>query len=317
MSEEVLVPLDEGLSSVHFCPQSPQIFSTSSWAGTIRIYSAETRKETHNFEYGQPLLCSTWITDQVLASGSCDGQIFLTDGRQLSGHSGGISGICHFPDTSVIVSSSWDESIRIWDLSQAPENGSCITIGLRDRILSLLNSTEHRIVAHGSKNFVYIIDTRNPQKYERRICSLSSQIRSSCASKPIDYGWAIGSITGRVAIEYFGDLRQQAQRFSFSCGKVDGDENCVVYPVNALSFNPRNGVLVTGCANGRLGFWDIGEKKKLAEVEGKVDSGVAALEWDSNGERLLVGFSYTWDKGEIEHGPDRVVIYVPAISGDA
>jgi cell cycle arrest protein BUB3 len=216
-----------------------------------------------------------------------------------------------FPDSSTLVSSSWDQTLKIWDLS-APPDRPCQSIAFREKLILSEISTEFRVIAHGSKNSVFIVDIRSPENIERRVSSLGSQLRSSAASRPLDFGWAIGSIDGRVAIEYFGDLRCQAQRFSFSCNRHEEGESVIVYPVNSLCFHPGTGVLTSGSAKGNICFWDIDAKRKLTEIQSPFDLSVASLDYDSDGEALAIAFSYTWDKGEIDHPADRLLLHFPA-----
>jgi cell cycle arrest protein BUB3 len=311
-STEVLIPPDEGISSVHFSPVDHLQFCTSTWSGSVHLYSASTCTELSAIQLSSPLLCSTWVTDQVIAAGSIEGPIFMTDGQSLIGHNSGVSSISFVPDLSAIVSGSWDGTVRIWDI-RAPPDDNCTAIQLSERILTNEVSSNFFVIAHGNKNNVYIFDLRNPSHVEKRISSLGKQIRSSAASRPVDFGWAIGSIDGRIAVEYFGDIRHQAQRFSFSNQKHEEGDTLIVYPVNALCFHPQTGILTSGSCGGNIAFWDLEAKRKVTEIPSPFDVSVAALDYNGDGSILAIGFSYTWDKGEIDHPPDRLLLH---FSGD-
>lgn len=60
-------------------------------------------------------------------------------------------------------------------------------------------------------------------------------------------GYAISSVEGRVAIEYFdGSEQSQAKKFAFKCHRAkDGGED-VAHPVNAIAFQPTYGTFATG-----------------------------------------------------------------------
>ena len=307
--EEVPAPKDEGISCLRFSPCDSATFMTTSWSGALRIYSCESKTEMIAMQLEAPLLCGAWASEDVIAAGSMNGPIFLSSGQTLVGHSDGVSMVGVIPSTTTLVSASWDKTIRIWDLSS--QSNTC-TITLSERVLSAEVAAGHKVVAHGSNSSVFICDIRNPEQIEKRVSSLGYQIRSSCASRPAEYGWAIGSIDGRIAIEYFGDVCEQAQRFSFSCCRRDEENNVVVYPVNALTFHPKTGVLTSGSCNGDICFWDIESKRKLAEIPSPFGVSVASMDYNASGDILAIAYSYTWDKGEIEHPDDKIVLHTPS-----
>lgn len=204
-----------------------------------------------------------------------------------------------------MISSSWDKTIRIWDLCSS-DPPQCLAFPEKFLLSEICG--DFTVMAHGHKNSVFIVDLRNPSTFERRVSSLGRQIRSACAARPVPFGWAIGSIDGRIAIEYLGNLRQQAQRFSFSTARHEAGETATLFPVNALCFHPQSGVLVSGNCAGNICFWDLEFKRKLAEVQYGFGVGLAGMDYNSDGNVLALAFSYTWDKGEIEHPNDRLVL---------
>jgi mRNA export factor len=77
-------------------------------------------------------------------------------------------------------------------------------------------------------------------------------------------GFAIGSIEGRVGIQYIEDTTNStpSKNFSFKCHR---DEKTIpnVYPVNAISFHPIYGTFSTSGADGTYYFWDKDSKQRL------------------------------------------------------
>jgi hypothetical protein len=110
------------------------------------------------------------------------------------------------------------------------------------------------VITHVHKNSVFIVDLRDPSLFEKIVSSLSRQIRSACALRPVPFGWGIGSIDDRIAIEYFGHLHQQAQRFSFSTGCHQSGEAATLFPVKVLCFHPQSSVLASGNCAGNICF---------------------------------------------------------------
>lgn len=306
--EEVSVPKNESISCLRICPFNDDLFLTTTWTGAVHLYSITSKTEVNSSHHSSPLLCGAWISNDAFAAGSMDGQILLSNSTVLDGHADGISSLRLLPETQILVSASWDKAIRTWDLTSY----TCpCTISLNERILCADVASNYRVVAHGSGNHVFICDIRYPDQIEKRVASLGYQIRSSCIASPIEYGWAIGSIDGRIAIEYFGDVCEQAQRFSFSCNKRDEEQDVIVYPVNALAFHPVTGVLTSGSCNGDVCFWDIEAKRKLWEIPSPFGVSVSSMDYNASGSVLAIAYSYTWDKGEIEHPDDRIVVYTP------
>ncbi|KAK8886965.1 mitotic spindle checkpoint protein Bub3 [Tritrichomonas musculus] len=317
---EIPVPLDEGISTVHFCPNNQKIISMTTWSGAIHLYDIESKEQIFNSTFNSPLICSTFVDDNsgndfsTIAVGDTEGSIYLINSSSsttLKWHTDGISSLSIFPETGLLLSSSWDKTLALWNTSQSPETSLIGHIDFNEKLMFASACSENRIVAYGHRNTVFVLDVRNPDHIERRVSSLGKQIRSFCISAPDHFGWAIGSIDGRVAIEYFGDIKHQAQRFSFSCNRHEEEEKTIVYPVSCLAFHPVTGILTSGSSKGSIYFWDIQNKRKLTEVQSPFNNSVAAIDYNKDGTLLAIAYSYTWEKGDIEHPEDRVLIYTP------
>lgn len=60
-------------------------------------------------------------------------------------------------------------------------------------------------------------------------------------------GYAISSVEGRVAIEYFDSSEEsQAKKFAFKCHRRKENGEDTAYPVNAIAFQPVYGTFATG-----------------------------------------------------------------------
>lgn len=60
-------------------------------------------------------------------------------------------------------------------------------------------------------------------------------------------GYAVSSVEGRVAIEYFDNSETaQAKKFAFKCHRAKEGGEDVAYPVNAIAFQPVYGTFATG-----------------------------------------------------------------------
>ena len=304
--KEISVPQDAGISSLHFSPFSDDILCTTTWSGELNVYSADSLSQIQTYHFDSPLISSCWINEQQLAAGSINGKVYFSHGKTLENHSQGVSQVGFFPQLNLFFSTSWDGSIQVYDLQDYSLKHSFY---LEQKILTACHSST-AIVACTNKNMVYIIDLLSPYHIEYRVSSLQMQIRSICISRPEEYGWAVSSIDGRVAIEYFGDLRSQAQRFAFhSHRKEEEDGKIIVYPINSMAFHPtEEGLLATACSGGYINFWDILKKIKLNPIPFTCETSISAIDFSNDGTSLAIASSYMWDKGEIEHPPDRLLI---------
>ena len=94
---------------------------------------------------------------------------------------------------------------------------------------------------------------------------------------PSGNGYAIGSIEGRVAIQYAED-KDSSQNFSFKCHRGDPTTTTTtsggggmggrametnVYAVNDISFNKAHGTFCTAGSDGSLSFWDKDLRTRL------------------------------------------------------
>ena len=87
---------------------------------------------------------------------------------------------------------------------------------------------------------------------QRRESSLKFQTR--CVRGFVDgSGYALSSIEGRVAMEYFDPAPEvQAKKYAFKCHRTTTNGVDTVYPVNAIAFHPGFGTFATGGADGMV-----------------------------------------------------------------
>ena len=86
-------------------------------------------------------------------------------------------------------------------------------------------------------------------------------------------GYVVGSIEGRVGVEYISSLEQE-KPFSFRCHRKTDAYNELCYPVNSICVHPlyfltswstcRYRTFATGGADGSVCIWDASAKKRLA-----------------------------------------------------
>jgi cell cycle arrest protein BUB3 len=226
-----------------------------------------------------------------------------------------------------VASAGWDSMFYIWDTKtlnnapvakiQLPDKAfSMDAIPLRDSNKhqqeqqkehhqhSIHNNTEsYRIAISTAGKRLIIIDvhqlntptptatiTLNREsslKYQSRICKFF----------PDGIGLAIGSIEGRVAIEFLQELDvsppSNMKKYAFKCHR----SNDIVYPVNALAFHPTLGTFASGGCDGTVVTWDGLHKKKLTVLP-LFETSIAALAFNHDGTQLAIASSYTFEEGD-------------------
>ena len=131
-----------------------------------------------------------------------------------------------------------------------------------------------------------------PPPWQKRESSLKYLTRA-VACMPNDAGYATSSIEGRVAVEWFEDTPEsQARKYAFKCHRQAAPDEegggDVVYPVNALAFNPVHGTFASGGGDGTVALWDAEAKRRMRQYQ-KLGDSVAALSFSRDGKYLAIG----------------------------
>ena len=198
-----------------------------------------------------------------------------------------------------VFSAGWDKTLRQWDPRTAVQESKTT---LPDKAYAMAVSALY-VVAGTADRSVLIYDIRKMDTpLELRESNLKRQTR--CISIfPDGTGFAMGSVEGRVAIEYFNKTEED-RKYAFKCHRIVDHEQGLekLYPVNALAFHPWYGTFASGGADKSVSMWDGQNKKKLALY--KYPAGIAALAFNHTGGMLAVASSYTYEEGpKPESGP--------------
>jgi len=126
-------------------------------------------------------------------------------------------------------------------------------------------------------------------------------------------GFALSSIEGRVAIEYFDPAPEvQAKKYAFRCHRATQNGTDLVYPVNAIAYHPRYGTFATGGCDGVVNMWDGLNKKRICQLR-KFDTSISSLAFNSDGSELAMAVSYTFEEGEKEYVSILLLVVVVGI----
>eukprot|EP00727_Mastigamoeba_balamuthi_P002483 m51a1_g12231 putative mitotic checkpoint protein BUB3 (333) ;mRNA; r:78625-79997 len=311
METELLNPPSDGVSALNFCPGSPELLVASSWDTGVRVYDVAANKLLAHFVNRAAVLDCCWAGGSArVASAGLDHGVKLYDVATssetlLGSHAEAARRVVYTPE-NVLVSGGWDSELKWWD----PRDNHCAgTSKLPAKVFSM-SCCAGRVVAATSDRRVIVYDVRKTSEPEQnRESSLKFQTRV-IACYPDSTGFAIGSIEGRIAMEYFDMAPEvQAQKYAFKCHRIQSPEGCdIVHPVNAIAFHPGYGTFASGGCDGHVFTWDGRNKKRLCQTR-QYPSSIASLAFNDSGALLAVASSYTWEEGEKPNAPrDQIFV---------
>lgn len=142
----------------------------------------------------------------------------------------------------------------------------------------------------------------SPLKYQHRCVSIFTDKEKS--NNPPS-GFAIGSVEGRVSIQYLNPSNPK-ENFTFKCHRSNGTSSNFqdVYIVHDIAFHPQHGTLATVGSDGRYSFWDKDARTKLKTSE-QVDQPITRCAFSARGEIFAYSVSYDWSKGHEYYNPQK------------
>jgi len=326
-------PLDGITHLSYLQPSQPKQYflASTSWDGSVRLHDTLSMSNvcTQSMDCGPVMALSTPIS-HALFTGGLDGSVKRFDITSsiislIGYHSEGdiptngesriacscLSSLSSL-NNEILASSGWDKNLYIWDI-RSPNYKSVANIKLPGKAYSM-DSNCNMIVVSTSGRKTCVIDVR--MLGENSVDAMAEMILVRDSSLkyqtrvvkflPNGSGIAVGSIEGRVAIEFFDELGISSngmKKYAFKCHRV-GD---TVYPVNSIVFHPTYGTFVTGGCDGLVVSWDGLNKKKLTTLP-RLPTSVSALSFSHDGSELAIASSYTFEEGERDHPRDEIFI---------
>lgn len=262
--------------------------------------------------HDQPVLCSTWKDDgTVVFSAGCDKQAkmwpLLSGGQPVTVamHDAPIKDIAWIPEMNLLVTGSWDKTLKYWDTRQS---NPVHTQQLPERCFSLSVRHPLMVVGTADRNLI-IFNLQNPQTEFKRIASPLKYQTRCVAAFPDKQGFLVGSIEGRVGVHHVEEA-QQNKNFTFKCHRDSND----IYAVNSLNFHPIHQTFATAGSDGAFNFWDKDSKQRLKAMA-RSNQPIPCSTFNSDGSLYAYAVSYDWHKGAENHNPTtakhHILLHVP------
>lgn len=333
---EVTQPPTDGISSLSFSPVA-DFLAASCWDNNVRIYGVEQNGSTQAkamYSHEGPVLDVTWSRDgtKILSAGADKAarmfDVSTGQSSQIAAHDAPIKNL-RFVDQQggILVTGSWDKTLKYWDLRQA---NPIAVAQLAERCYSMdavwpyvvVGTAERKIqVFDMSQNPTNaIINMESPLKWQTRVVSCI-QRADQPGLPPVQPGFAVGSVEGRVAFQYIKD-EHKGSNFSFKCHRKDpgpgqSREPHQVFSVNDIRFHPIQGTFSTCGSDGTINFWDKDSKTRLKSFDNK-GGPISASAFNSTGSIFAYSVSYDWHKGYSFANPPNTPnkIYLHATKDD-
>ncbi|KAF0307231.1 mRNA export factor [Amphibalanus amphitrite] len=316
---EVVSPPDDSVSCLEFSPPAvPQTFLVAgSWDNNVRCWevdqnSGKTQPKAQQ-TMGGPVLDVAWADDgtKVFMSG-CDNTVRCWDLAsnqtvQVAQHDAPVKTV-HWvkaPNYTCIMTGSWDKTLKFWD-TRSPN--PMMSIALPERAYCADVDYPMAVVSTANRGIIVYQLEGQPQQFKTQESSLRYQHR--CISIFRDKmnrptGYAIGSVEGRVAIQYVNPANPK-DNFTFKCHRSNGTNQGYqdIFSVNDIRFHPVHGTLATVGSDGRFSFWDKDARTKLKTSEA-MEQSITKCAFNHTGQIFAYAVSYDWSKGHEFYTPTK------------
>jgi cell cycle arrest protein BUB3 len=306
---EILSPPTDGISTVKFAPNE-NLLLASSWDTSVRLYDPIRNEPRAKYNHKASVLACCFSDSAHAFSGGIDRtfkmyEINVGTETTLGEHDMTISSVAYSPSSNLLVTGSWDKTVRLWDTRTRDK---CIASLTQPERVYTMDVSGNRIIVGTAKRNVWIWDIRNHSEPEQqRESSLKYQTR--CIRAFIDgTGYSLSSVEGRVAIEYFDPSPEiQDNKYAFKCHRTNVNGIDQVYPVNCMAYHGIYGTFATGGCDGMVNIWDGANKKRLCQFH-RYPTSISSMDFNHDGTLLAIASSYTYEEGEKDHPPDAIFV---------
>ncbi|KZV81698.1 WD40 repeat-like protein, partial [Exidia glandulosa HHB12029] len=299
---EVADPPTDSISALAFCPTA-DFLAAASWNGEVRIYEVAPDGQTkgkamYAHDGTAPALSVTYSKDgSKVFSGGADNVVRaydLTSGQSavVAKHDGAVKAVKFFESPSagaILVTGSWDQTLKYWDL-RSPNPIASVQLAGKCYALDVVFPL---MVVGSSERKLQVFNLNQPgQPVETLESPLKWQTRTISCFPSAD-GYAVGSVEGRVAIQW-ADPKRKGNNYSFRCHrKEENKANTLVYAVNDVQWHPVHGTFLTAGSDGTISMWDKDARARLKNFPA-APGPIATTAFSRNGNILAYAVSYDW-----------------------
>lgn len=207
---------------------------------------------------------------------------------QIGVHDAPVKTVGFLKSTNLVVSGGWDRKLKFWDCRSPNPAG---VFDMPERVYAMDVRDNLLVVATANRHVLIYNVQGQPREHERKESPLKHQTRCvQCF--PDQTGYAIGSIEGRVGIQYVQKPPQGKDSFAFKCHRKDN----AAYSVNAIAFHAPFGTFATVGSDGVINFWDKDNKQRLKGFNA-ISRTVPAAKFNAQGSMFAYASSYDWSQG--------------------
>ncbi|KAG6620732.1 Mitotic checkpoint protein BUB3 [Phytophthora cinnamomi] len=309
---EVQAPPSDGVSCVRFGARSQHLLA-SSWDATLRVYDGARLRARVELEAPVLSCCFGQGEGEAFAGGlDCAvKQVDLATRRviaTLGTHAAAVRHVGYAPEFGLAVSGGWDGAVKVFDarsgggaqLHAAQLPGKVFALDARAHVLAAASS-ERQLAVFDLRNLARpVLQKESPLKFQTRCVRVFPDLS----------GVALGSVEGRVALEYLADDTTDGKRrsYAFKCHRGKEDGQTLIYPVNCIAFHPTHGTFATGGCDGVVNLWDGANKKRITHLR-QYPTSIAAMDFSPDGATLAIAASYTYEQGEKDHPNDAIFLH--------
>lgn len=232
----------------------------------------------------------------MVYSGSCDKtakawHLASNKSITIAKHEAPIKEIFYIPDPAMVVTGSWDKTVKFWDpRTPAAPKGS---LTMPERVYTMDVRFPLMVVGTAERH-IHVYDVRKPQRPYKEMQSLLKMQTRTVATFLDMSGFAVGSIEGRVAIQHIDD-KNKDKNFTFKCHR-QGHDNKELFAVNSIAFHPKYGTFATVGSDGVCYYWDKDSKQQLKRFE-RYDAPITCGQFNRDGSIYAFAVNYDWSRG--------------------
>jgi|EP01049_Picozoa_sp_SAG25_P005768 mRNA export factor len=297
----------DSVSCLQFSPANggKTHLAATCWDGNTICYQVDAQGNTTSPAHkvhpqGVPALSCAWHhegTSIFVGYGDNSAQHFDLNTQaltQVAQHAAPVKCVAWSQPINCLVTGSWDKTVKFW---QPGSPNAAASIQLQERCYAMDLRDEYLVVGTADRH-VQIFDVRKPnQQLKSEISPLKYQTRT-VALFPEKDGYAIGSIEGKVGVQYFQEQGQK-KHFSFRCHRSEpgaGSTPQDVYSVNCICFNNKYGTFATCGSDGVYNFWDKQNKQRLKQFK-KMPQPITCATFSHDSSIFAYASCYDWHKG--------------------